>query len=124
MAGQIVGMRCGLRSRAEYHMFTSVDLVDRRHSFESGSYLRLPEPLACRGVQGADLTVARAREDQPAGSHHRSDLRKMRTGIFEPARGQFRDFAQRHLPLDGSSPGITKRASLLRCILDSPVSVL
>ena len=52
-------MRGRLCGGAEHDVFTSVDLIHRGHSLESGSDLRLPQHLAGRGVQSSDLPVTR-----------------------------------------------------------------
>src|SRR5215475_273976 len=66
MTRNIVCICGGLRSGAEYDIFTSVDLIDRRHSLDGSVYLRLPQDSARCRIQGSNLAVARARENHAA----------------------------------------------------------
>src|SRR5947207_2072051 len=64
MACDIVRICGRLRSSTEHNIFTSIDLIDRRHTFQPSLQFRLPQDFAGRRIESSYLTVARARENQ------------------------------------------------------------
>src|SRR5262252_4958367 len=67
---EIVRICSRLRSGTEYDIFTSVDLIDRRHSLDGSIHLRLPQDSARCRIHGSNLAVARARENHTTRSEH------------------------------------------------------
>ena len=87
MSGKIVRTRGCLRRRAKNDIFTAVDLVHRRHTFESGIDFRFPQHLTGGRVESANFAVASSGEDQAPSRHHRTNFRKMRARILNPFCG-------------------------------------
>ena len=69
-------MRGRLRSGTEYDVFASFDLIHRRHSLDGSFHLRLPQDFPRRGIEGANLTIACASENQTTCRHHGANLRE------------------------------------------------
>jgi hypothetical protein len=88
MVVKIVGISSRLCSGTEYDIFTSMDLVYRGHSLNGSFHLRFPQDSACRRIEGSNLAVACARENQTTGGQHGAHFRKMRAGILGSGRKQ------------------------------------